>query len=240
MPLEADLEPDARWTFDDAVAGSFDDMLARSIPQYDVMRATVTDLACAYAGAVDHGRWIVDLGCSRGAALDPIIRARGAYNRYLGVEVSPPMIDAARTRFESWGDLVEIVDLDLRTDYPARPAAVTLAILTLQFVPIEYRQRVVRRAYEQTVPGGALIVVEKILGETAGLDETFVDRYLTMKRDNGYTPDEIDRKRLSLEGVLVPVTSRWNAEMLERAGFDEVDCFWRWLNFAGWIAVRRR
>ncbi|MGH3921557.1 MAG: hypothetical protein ACRDS1_01640 [Pseudonocardiaceae bacterium] len=42
-----------------------------------------------------------------------------------------------------------------------------------------------------------------------------------------YTQEEIDRKRLSLEGVLVPVTAKWNVEMLRAAGFQQVDCFWR-------------
>ena len=38
------------------------------------------------------------------------------------------------------------------------------------------------------------------------LDEAFVDLFLEIKRQNGYSQGEIDRKRLSLEGVLVPVT----------------------------------
>jgi tRNA (cmo5U34)-methyltransferase len=36
----------------------------------------------------------------------------------------------------------------------------------------------------------------------------------------------------------VPVTAGWNEEMLRGAGFQEIDCFWRWLNFAGWVAVK--
>ena len=53
-----------------------------------------------------------------------------------------------------------------------------------------------------------------------------------------YTQEEIDRKRLSLEGVLVPVTAAWNEDMLRREGFRNVDCFWRWMNFAAWVAVK--
>ena len=56
--------------------------------------------------------------------------------------------------------------------------------------------------------------------------------------ENGYSAEEIERKRLSLEGVLVPVTARMNEDLLRSAGFDQVDCFWRWANFAGWLAIR--
>jgi tRNA (cmo5U34)-methyltransferase len=235
MPAESDLVPGQRWTFDEGVTAVFDDMLARSIPQYDVMRETVTALADQYA---TDGSWIVDLGCSSGGSLERIIKRRGARNRYLGCEVSEPMIAAARERFSGWEGRVEIRDLDLRTDYPRVPASVTLSVLTLMFVPIEYRQQVVAAAYDHLADGGAMIVVEKVLGDSARLDRTLVDLYYGMKASNGYSPDEIERKRLALEGVLVPVTATWNVEMLRRAGFRDVDCFWRWANFAGWVAVK--
>jgi len=66
----------------------------------------------------------------------------------------------------------------------------------------------------------------------------FVDLYYRMKESKGYSHDEIERKRLSLEGVLVPVTARFNEMLLRGAGFRQVDCFWRWMNFCGWVAVK--
>lgn len=33
-------------------------------------------------------------------------------------------------------------------------------------------------------------------------------------------------------------TAKWNEELLQMSGFREIDCFWRWVNFAGWIAVK--
>ena len=60
-----------------------------------------------------------------------------------------------------------------------------------------------------------------------------------MKRENGYTDDQIFRKRHSLRGVLVPLTAKQNEEMLREVGFAHVDCFWRWMTFAGWLAIRR-
>ncbi len=64
------------------------------------------------------------------------------------------------------------------------------------------------------------------------------NQYYNLKHQNGYSIYEIERKKLSLEGVLVPVTANWNEEMLRLSGFTEVDCFWRWMNFSGWIAVK--
>ncbi len=237
VKLKDEVMPKDRWKFDQDVSEVFDDMLARSVPQYEVMR----DLCFAVARRFRLPKTdIVDLGCSRGEAIARLIDAYGAHNRFVGVEVSKPMLDACRARFKGMIDasVVDIRDTDLRLGYPPVSASVTLCVLTLQFIPIEYRQRVLRDAYKHTVQGGAFILVEKVLGATAELDKVLVDEYHQMKADKGYTWEQIERKKYSLEGVLVPVTAKWNEELLSMAGFRQVECFWRWMNFAAWVAVR--
>lgn len=230
--------PSAKWKFDRNVTTCFDDMLRRSIPQHDSMRDLVHALAVEYA---QRGSWILDLGCSRGVQLERLCQSLGVANRYCGVEVSKPMLTASRRHLKGWIDcgLAEVRDLDLRRDFPPLPSSVTLSILTIQFTPIEYRQRIIHNVFDHLLPGGAFIMVEKILADTDRLDQTMVKLYYDLKHQNGYTTEEIDRKRLALEGVLVPVTAAWNEQLLRRAGFDQVDCFWRWCNFAGWLAIKR-
>ena len=235
--VDKNVAHDDKWAFNDAVTDAFDDMLKRSIPQYDVMRQTVFEIGSTF---VTRGSDVVDLGCSRGEALQPFIHRFGALNHFVGVEVSPPMLDAARKRYANLIDreVVEIKSLDLRTDYPPVKASLTLAVLVIQFTPIEYRQEILRKVWEHTHPGGALVLVEKTIGQTAKLDRLFREQYLALKAHNGYSHDEIERKRLALEGVLVPVTAKWNEELLRSAGFTDVDCIWRWLNFAAWVGVK--
>ncbi len=238
MPGGDAIMPEGPWTFDGDVTEAFDDMLRRSIPQYDWLRGATFSLGSRY---VEPGTAIIDLGCSRGDALQPFVDRFGSHNQFVGIDVSEPMLTAARERF-AYGiqcGMVEIRALDLRTDYPPERASLVLSVLTLQFVPIEFRQQLVRQIRSSLVPGGALILVEKVLGATAHLDDVLVAEYLDMKRRNGYTEEQIERKRLSLQGVLVPVTARWNEDMLRAAGFSEIDCFWRQMNFAGWLAVAR-
>lgn len=232
--------PDSqKWAFDESVTACFDDMLARSIPHYDVMRKACFDLGRRYAQPKTD---IVDLGASRGEALAPFIREFGIQNRFVAVEISEPMRAAMHERFAGLEDAgaVRILDTDLRRSFPRVNASVILSVLTLQFTPIEYRQKIVESVYDGLMPGGAFIFVEKILGADAKLNDQMVETYYDLKRANGYSDESIERKRLSLEGVLVPVTARWNEELLRGAGFRRVDCFWRWFNFAGWIAVKSK
>ena len=231
------IVPGARWEFDDAVADVFDDMLRRSIPQYNVMRQACLRLAAHFRQPETD---VLDLGCSRGQAIADLMGVCGGANRFLGVDVSRPMLDAARERFASAIDegIVRIEELDLRGAYPQCRASITFAVLTLQFIPPEYRPRIVHDVYRHTVPGGAFIFVEKLLGATPVIDGLMVDCYHRMKARHGYSQEAIERKRLSLRGVLVPATARANEELLRSAGFSQIDCFWRWMNFAGWVAVK--
>jgi tRNA (cmo5U34)-methyltransferase len=226
-----------RWQFNRDVVNVFENMLARSIPDYRTMRALVFDIG---ATLVQQGTAIVDLGCSKGDALAPFIQQFRTANRYIGVELSEAMLGASRSRFASMIDqgIVDIRRLDLREDYPPEMASLTLAVLTLQFVPIEYRQSIVHRIAGHTLPGGGLVFVEKILGSSAPVQNLFTRRYHAFKAEQGYTAEQIERKRLALEGVLVPVSAKWNEDLLREAGFHQIECFWRWCNFAGWIAIK--
>lgn len=237
-----ETEPGDRWEFDEQVADAFDDMLERSIPQFDVMRDLVSTLAARH---MRPGLSALDLGCSRGGALAALLDKlgdlapyRASPSRIVGLEISEPMLAAARRRFAG-EELVEVRPWDLRQGrVPESRCGAVLSVLTLQFTPIEYRQRIVAACAAALAPGGALILVEKIMGATAGLDAEMVDVYYDRKREAGYSDEQIERKRLSLEGVLVPVTARWNEDLLTGAGFRDVDCVWRWCNFAAWLAVR--
>ena len=224
-----------RWLFDESVTVVFEDMLRRSIPNLDGMRSLVHEVACTYR---QDATTLVDLGASRGDAMAPLVEAYRERNRYALVEVSTPMADVCRERFAS-DKSVAVYGTDLRSAYPpVRDASVTLSVLTLQFIPIEHRLRLLRNVFNSTVSGGAFIVVEKILGSTAEVDELLTRIYYGSKKRNGYSQEEIDRKRISLEGVLVPVTERWNVDLLQSAGFGPVECFWRSMNFAAWLAVK--
>ena len=226
--------PTGRWAFDADVADVFDDMLARSIPQLEVVRGLVTDLADAVTPA---GGTVLDIGCSRGGAIAALAERRPDL-RFIGTEVSEPMIDAARERFADASNVTiarhDVIDEPLSALDLGDPERTTvIAHLTVQFTPIEERQRLLRRIREHA---STLLLVEKVLGSTADLDELLVDRYYAMKSRNGYSDEAIRTKRLALRGVLVPLTAAFNEAMLSSAGFGEVDSFWRCLNFAGWIA----
>lgn len=221
-----------KWEFDEEVTEVFDDMLERSIPNYHTMRDLTFKIGKKY---VQKDTSIVDIGCSRGGALSHFLKLD---NDLVGIEISKPMYEAAKNRFKGCSN-VKILNEDITINFPKNiKSSLILSVLTLQFTPIEYRFKILNDCYESLTDGGALILVEKVLGDGSKIDDTLVETYYDMKSQNKYTQEQIQNKRKSLEGVLVPVTSKWNEDLLKKTGFKDVECFWRCLNFAGWIAVK--
>ena len=227
---------DGKWKFDEKVADCFEDMLERSIPQYSVMRNAVFDLISNKLDAQGGIGYMLDIGCSDGLSLKSFIKHYPNMN-FIGIDCSEPMLQKARERFPN-NYKVQFRNIDLRTDFPRNHFDVVTSVLSVMFVPIQYRQRIIQNVYDNLYENGMFIMVEKVLGNSATLDDLMVSNYYKMKSDNGYTQEQIDRKKLALEGVQVPVTSNWNVDLLKQAGFRQVDVFWRWMNFVGYIAIK--
>lgn len=236
--MQDQVMPDGKWEFNQEVTDCFSEMLERSIPAYADMRELVKRIGKRF---VKRKTSIVDLGCSTGEAILPFISAFGCQNTYKLYDVSEPMLNACKERFKEWIDegFLSVESFDIRNGLPEHLyTSLVLSVLTLQFTPIEYRQKIIQSIYNSLESGGALILVEKVLGSNYAIDSMMIDEYYKIKAENAYTQEQISAKRKSLEGVLVPITASWNEQMLKEAGFKSVDCFWRYLNFAGWIAIK--
>lgn len=221
-----------KWEFDDEVAKCFDDMLERSIPDYETMRMLCYNIGRHF---IKEGKDIIDIGCSNGNAALPFVKTFD--NHFILCDVSESMLDLCKRGFKNYPN-VSVIKHDLRKGLPDADACLVLSILTVQFTSIEYRHKILSEIHDKLDKGGALIYVEKLLGYNEKIDSILVDEYYSLKTENRYTHEQIQAKRKSLEGVLVPVTEDWNYDLLRKAGFKEIECFWRYLNFAGYVAIK--
>lgn len=234
------IEPKENWEFDESVTNVFENMLERSIPDYYNMRKlTIQMCDSLLLNKLPHF-YMLDLGCSNGLNVGEFIGKYKNLGKYTCVDCSIPMLDAFREKYSALiqQGVVDLRNMDLRKEFPIGHYDIITSILTVLFIPIQYRQQIIQNIYDNLVYGGVFIFVEKVLGNTANIDSALVDNYYNMKRENGYTDEQIERKKLSLEGVQVPVTSAWNIDLLKQAGFRQIDTFWRYLNFEGYVAIK--
>lgn len=222
----------SKWEFDQEVADVFSDMISRSIPDYQHMRTTTFLIGRNF---LPENGYFVDLGCSNGLSSIDFVKNINA--NYLLLDVSEPMIEKSKEMYKD-NKNVSVLLCDFRNSLPFENVDLVLSSLTLQFTPIEYRHSIIRQVWEKLKPGGAFIMIEKILGSNSTIDKILVDSYYDIKRMNGYTNEQIFSKKKSLEGSLVPLTADFNEWMLRSNGFSHIEPFWRCLNFSAWLAIK--
>jgi tRNA (cmo5U34)-methyltransferase len=161
--------------------------------------------------------------------------------RFIGIDDSQEMLDKCKSKLEEAGFTrpYELRCADLSRGVKIENASVVVLCLTLQFVRPIYREQVLKNIYDGLVPGGVLILVEKILAEESQFNRDFIDYYYNYKRRNHYSDMEISQKREALENVLVPYKLSENISLLRDRGFAHCEVFFKWYNFAGLIATKK-
>jgi tRNA (cmo5U34)-methyltransferase len=223
--------------FDDQVARVFDDMIHRSIPFY-------TEIISRQIDMIEHfyqpGTVIYDLGCSNGNL--GISLSRQLHPRpfqMVAVDNSAPMLKAFQERLT---DLPMGQHISLQCEDICRTrienASVVVLNFTLQFVAPPARDAMLARIYNGLRPGGVLLFCEKITHSHPALAELQHTFYYAFKRKNGYSDLEISQKREALEKVLIPESLDRHLQRLEQSGFEIMDVWHKWYNFASLIAIK--
>lgn len=223
--------------FSSRVAGVFDDMVNRSVPFYEEMQRMIGELSSDHY--LDDTN-IYDLGCSTGATLIQMNESIPSHIQFIGIDDSPDMLEKCRQKLKEHGfeRPVKLEVADLNGNVRIETASVVVLCLTLQFVRPINREKLLTSIYKGMVPGGALIVVEKIIAEDSTFNRDFIKYYYDMKRRNHYSEMEISQKREALENVLIPYKLSENVIMLREAGFRQIETFFKWYNFSGIIAKK--
>ncbi|MDG1516031.1 MAG: carboxy-S-adenosyl-L-methionine synthase CmoA [Gammaproteobacteria bacterium] len=230
------------FAFDDQVASVFEDMINRSVPGYSTIISMIGVLAERYCGA---GSTIYDLGASLGGASFAVAQQLPHDDyRIIAIDNSEAMTSRLSAKLAALGELggketsrIECRHEDLR-DSKIEDASMVILNFTLQFIEPAAREALMRKIYDGMLPGGLLIISEKIQFPDPALNELFIDLYHRFKETQGYSKLEISQKRAALENVLIPETLTAHRERLNGAGFHSVDTWFQCFNFASMVAFK--
>ena len=222
--------------FDASVASVFPDMINRSVPGYATVVGMTGTLAAQHARP---GSQIYDLGCSWGASLLSVAREPACDRcKLIGIDNSESMLKQASNHLAQFPEAkrIQLQHADV-LDTPLHNASVVIMNYTLQFIPIEEREGLLKRIREAMMPGDVLILSEKLTLPDPRLNEYLIDLHHDFKRQQGYSDLEIAQKRQALEDVLVPETRQTHVERLQKVGFSRCDVWFHCLNFGSLIAI---
>lgn len=227
----------ADFRFDAQVVEVFPDMIKRSVPGYSTIIETIGHLSQRYA---QDNTNIYDLGCSLGAAsLAMRQHIMAEHCKIIAIDNSKDMVDRCQMHVNAFkantpctvkqGDILQE---DMHN------ASVIVLNFTLQFIEPELRQLLIDKISTALVPGGILILSEKIYDQDQVCKEVLNDLHHNFKRANGYSDLEIAQKRAAIENVMLPDNLDTHLQRLKNAGFNHATPWFQCFNFFSLIAVK--
>ena len=228
------------FAFNEDVVRVFPDMIKRSVPGYPTIVENLGVLAAQFARPDSV---LYDLGCSLGAVTQALRRhVRSDDCRVIAVDNSPAMVERCAEYLHAQDAMfqellpVEVIEADILA-LEFQPASLVALNFTLQFIAPEQRLELLTRIRQALLPGGALILSEKLRFADEAEHELLGELHLAFKRANGYSELEIAQKRSAIENVMKPDSLEQHRERLLAAGFSKVVPWFQCLNFASLIAL---
>ncbi|RMV16241.1 Type 12 methyltransferase [Pseudomonas savastanoi] len=228
------------FAFNEDVVRVFPDMIKRSVPGYPTIVENLGVLAAQFA---QPDTVLYDLGSSLGAvtqALRRHVRSEGC--EVIAIDNSSAMIERCREYLNAQNSMfqellpVQVIEGDILA-LEFKSASVVALNFTLQFIAPEQRLTLLGRIRDALVPGGALILSEKLRFDDEQEHALLTDLHIAFKRANGYSDLEIAQKRSAIENVMKPDSLEEHRQRLLVAGFSKVVPWFRCLNFTSLIAL---
>jgi len=178
------IAPLPAFEFNAQVADVFENMIERSVPGYRLALDTIALLTDRYAQPETN---CYDLGCSLGAATLRMRQQLPSSCHVIGVDTSKDMVERCLTNVDRDHSqaTIEIRLQDLR-DTQIENASVVVLNFTLQFVPDDDRDNVLKRIADGLNDNGVMVLGEKISFEDPEEQLLLETLYYDFKRLNGY------------------------------------------------------
>jgi SAM-dependent methyltransferase len=165
----------------------------------------------------NSARRILDLGSGDGRLLALVLLDR-PQARGIALDFSPTMLDAARDRFRS-KDNVQVLGHNLDEPLPeVGRFDVVVSSFAIHHCTHERKKALYAEIHAGLDPGGIFCNLEHVASATPNLHRRFL-RALGMTEAD----EDPSNKLASVEIQL---------EWLRQIGFEDVDCYWKWLELA--------
>lgn len=221
----------SNWKFDNTVVPIFDEHVSKSVPMYEEIHSLITDIAGWF---LQDNTNVYDIGTSTGKVIKNLLNTYNKKITYYGLDNSKDMIN----RLLEDKINAKILHCDVTDGFIFENASLITSVLTIQFIQENKRQELINNVYKGLNKGSAFIMVEKVIGNNARFNEIYTDLYHEMKLKNGLSEQHVFQKARAIRGILRPYTVKENIDMLNEAGFRDIDIFFKWNNFVGFVSIK--
>jgi SAM-dependent methyltransferase len=172
-----------------------------------------------------NAKRILDLGTGDGRLL-ALLRLDRREAQGVALDFSPIMLKAARERFRD-DNKVQVIEHNL--DQPLRDLGrfdVIVSSFAIHHCTDERKRALYGEIYRALEPGGVFCNLEHVASVTTKLHARFLRALAITEAD-----EDPSNKLVRVEAQL---------DWLREIGFEEVDCYWKWLELALFGGVKRK
>ncbi len=178
---------------------------------------------------------VLDLGTGTGL-LSSLIKNVFPSSEITLTDISGEMLEKAKQRFKNT-DSVSFIQNDYINENIPGSYDVIISALSLHHSTEKELLSVLIKLSSALKSGGTFINADQILGETPEIEKTYEETWLSQAIASGCTEQEI---KVALERMESDKTLplKKQLELLERAGFNDVNCWYQYYRYAVYSGVK--
>ena len=203
---------------------------ARNVPGWaDMLR--MVDLLLAER-VPDDGSVLV-VGAGGGLELRRFADAHPKW-RLVGIDPSSEMLKLAKATLGPLASRAELHEGYVDAA-PAGPFDGAACLLTLHFVAIEERRRMLKEIRRRLRPEAPLVVAHLSFSQAPGERDAWLQRYAAFIASSGVEPAKAQAAAHAVGARLPILSPEQDESMLREAGFSNPQLFYAGLAFRGWV-----
>lgn len=212
-------------------AAEYDRMIEKIVPYYHEQHKIILSLI---PFAKNDKIKALDLGIGTGI-LGRIILQNFSNSIISGIDISEKMIEVCKETLKGFGDRFtlscgDIEKADFDTDYD-----IVVAGLAIHHLTDNAKKDFFRKIYKSINNNGVFLIRDIIKSESDRMNELYHKLWCDFERKNGIDPEKISEDARKND---IPASVKNHITWLNEAGFKDVDCAWKYNNFAIIVAYK--
>lgn len=212
-------------------ATEYDRMIEKVVPYYHEQHKIILSFI---PRAPSDKIKALDLGIGTGI-LGRIILQNFPNSVVCGFDISEKMIEVCKETLKPFNgrfslSCTDFEKADFDTGYD-----IVVAGLAIHHLTDDAKKDLFRKIYKSLNNNGVFLIRDIIKSKSDRMNELYHKLWCNFERDNGIDPDKISDNAKKND---IPASVENHIAWLEKAGFKDVDCVWKYNNFAIIVAYK--
>ncbi|MBD2039175.1 class I SAM-dependent methyltransferase [Microcoleus sp. FACHB-672] len=209
----------------EAEAFDYDGLIPRLIPHYHEQHGLMLELIPFER---DASLKVLDLGAGTGV-LSCLILQAFPNSTVVAFDIAENMLAACKKNLSAYQERVKLHQGNFAEDDVGSEYDLVISGLAIHHLDEPEKQKLYQDLFHAVNPGGLLLIRDTVTGATPQLTQQYERLWRHYMKANGEDDEKWFQNYLKEDR---PSSVEDQLQWLKSAGFEEVGCHWRYLNFA--------